>query len=99
MGDSDSQYPPLTSRHKRIFALAAFAALAVVATVAWGRMAVIQWWLVNCTNPSSQCDTAKFAFEWWWVAMILPVFAIALLAHWMTRDRLARGPAPQPDVP
>lgn len=88
MPDEPAKYPPLNGRHKVIFGVAAVLALASCAGIAAGRMALINWWLVHCDQVSQQCDLARLGFEWWWTLLIAITCAIAIGAHWLTRDRL-----------
>ena len=81
-------YPPMTARHKRVFALASVAAIAAVAAIALVRLQLIRWWIARCSPGVPGCEAAELAFEWWWVAMFCVVGTIAAAAHWITRDRL-----------
>jgi H+/Cl- antiporter ClcA len=78
----------MTARHKRVFAFAAVVAIGVAGGIAFARLQLIRWWLAHCTQDAPGCSLAENAFEWWWVLLLAALGAIALAAHWMTRDRL-----------
>ena len=83
------RYPPLTLRHKRIFAVAAVVAVAITAGLALWRLSLIRWWLGHCGKQSEACTWAEFGYEWGWgVALLAGLGIIALVAHRLTADRL-----------
>jgi hypothetical protein len=82
------EYPPLTARHKRVFAVAAVLAVAYASGLALARLALIRWWLGNCKLASTACTWADLAFTWWWAALIAGILALAFVAHRLTADRL-----------
>jgi hypothetical protein len=94
-------YPPLTRRHKVTFGAAALIALALVAGIATARMALINWWLVNCTSTTAHtsCTVAKAGFTWWWIIVLAGVLLIAFVAHRLTLDRLTVAPSPPAPEP
>ena len=83
-------YPPLTRRHQRIFAIAALVAVLFSAGLALGRLALIRWWMGNCMGlePTSQCQLTEAGFNWWWILLAAGVLGIAYVAHRLTADRL-----------
>ena len=88
-----TNYPPLTRRHKVVFACAGMLGLCLGVGIALGRLALIRWWLGHCPTATTTCRSAEFAFDWWWVPLVGVLLAVAYGAHRLTRDRLSEAPS------
>jgi hypothetical protein len=87
----------MSSRHQAMFAGATVAFIALCLVLASARMYVMHWWMAKCGEASQSCRAAELAIDYWWVALLAGASALAIVAHWLTRGRLALANAPQPD--
>lgn len=81
-------YPPLTARHKAVFAGAALLVVLVGFAFAIARMRLIGWLLGHCNSLRSACSLALTLINYWWVAFIAVVLVITLAAHLLTKSRI-----------